>query len=455
MSEKKKIGIDVTEGNISEALIRYALPILLANVIQQLYNSTDMIIVGQYLGNTGTVGVSQGGEFATLFTFIASSFSTAGQIYIAQLSGAKDRKGIIESVGTLLSLLLCISIAIMGICILFANSLLGWLKVPEEALADAKTYMITISFGLPFVFGYSAIGGILRGLGESKKPLRFVLISAVTNIVLDLMFIVVLNWGVFGSALATVLAQFGAFAAAYLFFQRNSEHLGFELSLKNLQIKKKHLIKYVQLGIPLTMQSAFIHFTQLLCTRRINSFGIIASSTNSIGNKINKFINIFANSVTGGSGAMIAQNIGAGKYERVKQIVHTTLRICITLYIPELLLCVFFPDKVFALFTKDPDVRQMGITYMRIAIITFTLAVIQGPHMAVVTGAGDSKVNFIAGMMDGVVLRLGISFFLAYQLGMGVKGFFLGNALARLGPASIGLIYYLSGIWKNRRFLEK
>ena len=452
MSEKR-LGIDFTEGDIARALIRYAFPILLANVIQQLYNSTDMIIVGQYLGNTGTVGVSQGGEFATLFTFIASSFSTAGQIYIAQLSGAKDREGIIESIGTLLLLLLGISLTVATICIVFCNPLLSWLKVPAEAFQNARIYMITISFGLPFVFGYSAIGGILRGLGESKKPLRFILISAATNIILDLLFIIVLKWGVFGSALATIIAQFGAFAAAYLFFRKNSSHLGFDFVIRKMRIRKKHLLKYIQLGVPLTMQSAFIHFTQLLCTRRINTFGIIASSTNSIGNKINKFINIFANSVTGGSGAMIAQNIGAKKHDRVKQIVSVTLKICILIYIPELLLCIFFPKEVFSLFTKDLSVQEMGITYMRIAIITFTLAIIQGPHMAVVTGAGDSKVNFIAGIMDGVILRLGISFFLAYRMNMGVKGFFFGNALARLGPASIGLIYYLSGVWKKHDFL--
>ena len=452
---KKKVGIDLTEGNILKQLLRFVLPLLLANVVQQLYNTVDMMVIGHWVGSTGTVGVSTGGEVATLLTFAATSFGSAAQIYVAQLYGAKDHKSISETIGTTLSFMLLAGAVMGAVCIVCCDLFLNWLNCPVEAFDQARSYMIIASLGLPFIFGYNGVCGLLRGMGEAKRPLMFIIVAAVSNIVMDLLLVVVIPLEAAGTAIATIIAQFASFLAAGIFLYRKKDQFALEFSLSGLRIQKKHFVVLMKLGLPLTAQSAFIHFTQLICSAQINQYGLVASATNSIGNKVQKLMNIFTTSINSGAGAMAGQNIGAKKHDRVKKIVYTTMACAAGLSAVMILAALFLPRQAFALFTKDPDVIEFGVTYLKISIIVFVLAPIQGSYGAVVTGSGNVKLSFFIGMLDGVILRLGISFALAYGFNMGVVGFFYGNTLARLGPVLLGSLYFYSGKWKTRKLLTE
>lgn len=449
------VGINLTEGNIFKLLIQFAIPLLLANFVQQLYNTVDMIVIGQYVGNVGTVGVSTGGDIATMLTFVGTSLGTAGQIYIAQLSGARERQAIKETIGTLISFSFLLSILFAAACIVFCDPFLGWLNCPPEALGQARDYMVIVSLGLPFVFGYNAICGALRGMGESKRPLLFVSVAAVANLLLDLLLVAVIPMEAAGTAIATVAGQFASFLASAIFLQRHGHKFDFEFKLCNFSICRRHLSVLLELGIPLTLQSACIHFSQLICSAQVNSFGLLASTTNSIGNKVNKMVNIFTSSINGGTSAMVGQNLGARKYDRVRKTIYTSLGMCAIFSAGACAIALFFPKAAFSLFTQDQAVMEGGVVFMRVSVITFVLSAVQGPYMASVTGSGHAKLNFLAGMLDGVILRLGISFSFAYWLEMGVVGFYYGNALARLGPVVIGIVYFYSGKWKTRKLLLK
>lgn len=187
----KRVGKNLTEGNILNTLLLFAVPIILTNLIQQLYGMVDLIVIGQYVGSTGTVGVSTGGELSDLMTPIATSFASAGKIFIAQLVGAKYEKRIKETIGTLLSLMMIISVVCAVASIWFYKPILNLLNCPEEALSQASSYMIITALGMPFIFGYNAVCGVLRGLGESKKPLTFVAVAATVNIFGDLLLVAV------------------------------------------------------------------------------------------------------------------------------------------------------------------------------------------------------------------------------------------------------------------------
>ena len=452
-ARKKGVGMDLTEGNILKQLIRFAIPLLLANLLQQLYNAVDMMVIGHYVGSIGTVGVSSGGEVATLVTFLATAFGSAAQIYVAQLYGAKDQKSISETIGTSLVFMALLSALCMIISIVFCDVFLDWLNCPVEALGQARAYMIVVSLGLPFIFGYNAVCGILRGMGEAKRPLLFVAVAATANIVMDILFVAIIPWEAAGTAIATVASQIASFAAAAVFLYKKKDHFELDFSLKGMKIHGHHLKVLLELGIPLASQSALIHGTQIICASHINSFGLVAAATNSIGNKVQKLINVFTMSVRAGSGAMIGQNLGARKIDRVKKITYTTMTLATGFSAIAAVIALVFPRQAFALFTTDPEVIEFGVTYLRINLIVFALAPIQGSFGAVVTGSGFTKLSFITGVLDGVILRLGISFLFAYTLNMGVAGFFYGNALARLGPAIINSAYFFSGKWKTRRLL--
>lgn len=455
MSHVKKVGVDLTEGPILKQLVIFVIPLLLANFIQQLYNTVDMIVIGQWVGPEGTVGVSTGGEIATMITFIAVAFGSASQIYTAQLFGAKNRKAISETISTAMVLTEGVALFATILCMIFCRTFLNWLNCPPEAMDQAYSYMMIVSLGLPFIFGYNTICGILRGMGESKRPLLFITIAAVSNIVMDLLLVAVFRLEAAGTAIATIIAEFASFLASAIYLYKRRKEFELDLSKAALKVHKEHAGVLLKVGLPLAAQSAFIHFTQLICSAQINTFGLVPSAANSIGNKIQKLINILCNSITAGSGAMIGQNIGAQKYDRVTKIVYTTLALSGAVSLLAMAIAFFLPRQTYRLFTQDVDVIEMGVYYMYVCILTFAFSAIQGSYQAVITGTGNARLGFWAGLLDGVILRLGISFALAYLFDMGIYGFFWGNSLARLGPISVSLIYYYSGKWKTFRLLKE
>lgn len=192
-AKKPKVGNDLTQGSIYKTLIVFAVPIILTNLIQQLYSMVDLMVIGQFVGSVGTVGISTGGEIADLVTPVAMGFSTAGQIYIAQLIGARNERRAKKTIGTLLGFMLGVSALLMLAAIVFSLPILHTLNCPGEALSQARTYMIITALGYPFVFGYNAVCGILRGMGESKRPLYFISVAALINIGLDIFFVAVLG----------------------------------------------------------------------------------------------------------------------------------------------------------------------------------------------------------------------------------------------------------------------
>lgn len=450
-----KIGMDMTEGRILQILLRFAAPLLLSNLIQQLYNSVDMLIVGRIVGNTGTVGVSTGGEIAALITFVAISFGTAGQIYTSQLIGAGKREQIKAMSGTFLTFSFVIAVFFAVISIAFSGWFLRWLNCPQDACGEAANYMKIIGIGLPFVFLYNALCGIMRGLGESKWPLIFVFVSAAVNFFLDMMLVVVIPMRAAGSAIATVAAQALAFFLALAFMYWRGREEIFSFRIRNYKITKEYLKPLLKIGIPLTVQSTLIHFSQLICVSWVNDFGMLAATVNSIGNKANRVIGVVTNSVNGAAGSVVGQNLGAGKHKRVKETVYTAVCLGMVIFLFEAVVVLFLPKQVYGLFTEDSEVITLGVAYLRILLITFSLTMIQGPYTSVITGSGNAKLNFCCGIIDGIVLRLGISYVLAYRMGFGVIGYWYGNALAHLGPVIIGIVYFYSGKWKTFRLLKE
>lgn len=319
-----RVGADLTEGSIFKGLVLFASPIVLAALIQQLYSVVDLIIIGQYMGNTGTVGVSTGGEVADMVTPIANAFSSAGQIYIAQLIGAKQTGGVKSAIGSLLTLMALLSLSFAAVSLAFCRGILGLLNCPEDAFQQAVSYQMITAVGIPFIFGYNAVCGILRGMGESKAPMAFIIIAAAVNIVLDLLFVAVFHWEAAGTAVATILAQFASFLAACLFMLRHKEQFGFELKLSYFRMDKEDVKVICGLGIPQAIRSSLVRLSMFWVNSQVNAYGMVISSTNSIGNKLQKFLDIFSSSVAQASAAMIGQNLGAGKKERAGRVVWST-----------------------------------------------------------------------------------------------------------------------------------
>lgn len=453
LPSKKSVGTNLTEGPIMRTLLTFAIPIVLTNLIQQLYSLVDVMVIGQFVGNIGTVGVNTGGEIADLLTPMALGFSTAGQIYIAQLTGAGNEQGVKRTIGTLLSFMIVLSCALSCLTICLCDPILRLLNCPAEAWSQARSYMIITALGFPFIFGYNAVVGILRGMGESKRPLVFIVVAATVNIVLDLVLVVVFPLEAAGTAIATAASQLGSFTAAFYFLWKKRDKFDFELKLSYFKMDKKILWILVKLGIPQVTRSMLVRFSMLWVNATANSYGMLVSTTNGLGNKLQKFLEVFIQGVDTASAAMIGQNLGARKTDRAGKVTLNTWAATLSCAAVISILCLLIPERIFGIFTKDPEVQALGATFLKIMIVHFFASATTGAFQAMVTGCGFVELGFLIGVLDGVVCKVGLSILFVYVFGMGYLGLFWGVACSRILPAFICAGYYFSGKWKARKLL--
>lgn len=452
---KQYAGTDFTQGSIPLHLMRFLLPFLLANLLSSLYNAVDMIVIGQWAGSAGTVAVSQGGRMLNLLISVSSGLANGGQILIAQLIGARKREDVSSTIGTLFSLLAIISVLLAAACISSSNLILSWLNTPQEAFSSARAYLVITSMGLPLVFGYNAVSSVLRGMGDSRHPLLFIAIAAVCNLILDILFITRLQMGAAGTALATVIGQGIAFLFAVCLLYRQRERFGFDFRPASFQLNKQKALAILNLGLPLTLKGAFINITQTIMLSYVNTFGLVQAAAYGIGDKIMQFCNIACLSISQGGSSLVAQNVGARRYDRARQVFTTSLAVTmiISLLISAAALC--FPQTFFRLFSADPEVWDLSKTYMTILVSAFLLSALTSSLNTVTVGTGATRLSMISGLLDGVVFRISFSFFFGLTLGMEAAGFFLGNSLARLGPIMVEGVFFLSGAWKRCKPLIK
>lgn len=449
-----RVGTDLTTGPIMKGLLLFAGPIVLTNLVQQLYSMVDLIVIGQYVGSVGTVGVNTGGEMADLVSPIAMGFATAGQIFIAQLAGAKEERRIKRTVGTLLTFTTMLSIALAAIAIVFCRPILRILSCPQEALFEAESYMIITALGYPFIFGYNAICGILRGMGESKRPLIFILVAAAINVVLDILLVAVFRMDAAGTAIATVFSQVGSCLAAFFFLWKRKEQFDFECKPSYFKMDKDILRILIRLGIPQVARSMFVRVGMLWVNANANSFGLVVSATNSIGNKLQKFLEVFIQGIDTASASMIGQNLGAKKIDRAGKTTICTYIAATACAAFSSLLCLLIPHQIFRLFTTDEAVIELGATFLRIFILHFFASALTGSFQAMVTGSGFVELGFLLGILDGLVCKIGFSLLFMNGFNMGYLGLWWGVACSRILPGCICVAYYVSGRWKTRKLLS-
>lgn len=449
----KGVGTDFTEGAIMPMLLTFFLPFLLANALNSLYNTVDTIITGQFMGSSGIVAVSMGGKLLNLYTHISTALASAGQVLISQHIGARQRHELNPTIGTLFSELLALSVILAVATLCFGEDILRLINTPEESVAPALSYLRITSIGLPLIFGYNAVSSVLRAMGDSKSPLLFIAIATVMNTVLDLVFIVVFDLGVAGTALATVLGQGVSLVFSLSLLYRRRESFGFDFRLSSFKIRWRKLGLLLKLGLPLSMRMVFIAGTQFYLLSFINAFGLVAAAAYNVSDKIYHVANIASMSVREAGGTVVAQNIGANRYARVKETVRSVAIVSFSAAGILTALSLLFPRAVFSVFTSDAEVLAQAGTYMTICCVVYILSAAIAPYECVVSGTGNSKLGFLGGMLDGVVFRIGFGMLFGLVLGWGAPGFFMGDALARLGIVLVGAVYYHSGAWMKHKIL--
>ena len=441
---------DFTRGNITSQLITFAWPLFLSNLLQVVYNMVDMIVVGHVLGKVGTSAVAVGGDVTNFLTFIAMGFANAGQVLIAKLIGSRQTHRLGRFVGTMCGFLLGCALVISIGALSFQDTILRLMNTPAEALEGAVAYSTVCMAGLVFIYGYNMVSAILRGMGDSKHPFLFIAIAAALNVVLDIIFVAVLDIGTAGAALATVISQAVSFLCCTVFLIKNKEKFQLSTKLRDfVRWDKEMLGDLVKLGTPMAIKSASVQVSKLFVNSWINSYGVEVSAFAGIANKVSSTANLVSNAMNTAGSTMVGQNIAAKEFGRVKQIL---LRLAsITLTIAAIFSCVLilFPEAVFRIFTSDAQVLAIAGGYVPIAILLFLGSALRSAMNALINGSGNYKINFVTAIMDGIVMRIGLAVLFGLVLDWKHYGFWLGDALAGFTPFWIGLIFYLTGLWKK------
>ena len=445
---------DLTEGSIVKSLLTYAAPLFLANLLQAVYNVVDMIVVGQVEGGIGMAAVSIGGEILHLMAFLIMGFNQAGQVIISQYVGAKKHDGIVKMIATMFTLAFCMAAGIFMICMLIGDAPLRWLNTDEIAFAETHNYYMTCVFGIFFIAGYNAVCAILRGMGDSKRPFIFIVIASVLNIILDIIFVKYMGMGAFGAALATVIGQAVSFITAFIYLYHKRAEFGFDFKLKSFKIYREVVKPLVKLGIPMSIQSAAVTLSKTILAAWINGSGYEYSALAGIYNKLGMFAGIVSMSFNAAGSANIGQSIGARKYERVPKILAIVTAIMTVVCGGLCIIIVLFPTQVFSMFTQDQAVLSISGVLIFPIVINFIGTIMRTFGFSLINGSGNSKLNLIIALLDGIVFRIGLSYLLGFTFGMSVQGFWLGDGFAGWVPMFVAFVFLASGKWKTDKLIR-
>ena len=455
MTPKKRIVKDFTQGNVAKQLLLFTLPFMAANAMQVLYSTIDMIIVGKYVGTPGLSAVSQSSQILNFATMICFGFSNAGQVLIAQALGAGKRKEMNRIIGTLFSLLILLAVFLTAVILGARVWIMDVMNIPEESYRYAMDYLIICGVGLVFTAGYNMVAAVLRGMGDSKRPFLFIGIASAVNLVLDILFTGILKWEVAGAAWATIIGQAVSFLFSLFYLYRNREAFGFDFRKESFAISGHYTKMIATLGTPMAIQSGCINLSMLYVNAMINDVSVVASATFGVGGRIDDIINKISQAIHYAAMPMISQNVAANKPQRAVRVVRWAWVYSAVLTALSMGAYILFGKNLFMIFSDDPLVHEMSGTFIRAILWIFpALAVMRGSG-AFIQGIGNAKLSMVLALLDGVVLRIGLSWLFGIGLHWGFYGFVLGYGLAAYGCAIPGMVYFLSGVWKKRRVLAE
>ena len=426
-----------------------------SNALQVLYSTIDMVIVGHFVGTAGLSAVSQSSQIVNFATMVCLGFSNAGQVLLSQALGAKKKKEMNDIIGTLFLSVVILSLILSALFLVFRGTILDLMKIPDESYSMSMDYLVICSGGLIFTAGYNLVSAVLRGMGDAKRPFLFIGIASATNLVLDLLFTGLFGWGVAGAAWATIIGQAVSFIFSICFLYKKKSEFGFDFKKESFRINGKYLGMIAALGTPMAIQSGCINLSMLYVNSLINDVGVVASATFGVGVRIDDIINKISQGIQHAAMPMISQNIGAGNKERAKQVVYKAWMLSLGFTVFFIILYILLGKQMFMLFSDDPLVHGMSGTFIKAILWMFPALAIMRGSGAFIQGIGNAKLSMVLAILDGVALRIGLSWLFGIYFEWGFFGFVLGYGLAAYGFAIPSMIYFLSGIWKKRRTLAE
>ncbi len=428
----KNYTTDMTVGNPVRHILLFALPALIGNIFQQLYNIADTAIVGRFVGPNALAAVGATGSITFLFFALCNGIGSGGGIIVSQFYGAHDdenvKRGIVNT-----GIIMLIVPAIFGtIGYITSESFLRILNTPESIIYDSASYIRYMCLGLIFVSLYNYVTSMPRALGDSKSPLYFLILSAVINVFLDVLLVYGFQMGIRGAAIATIISQFIAAASCGLYAYKVNPY--FRLKKEDIRFVPNLAGKVIRLGVPMSLQFALIAISAMAVQRIVNNYGETVVSAFTATNRIEQLIHQPYTTLSASIATFCGQNYGAQKNDRVRQGYRNGLAIMASLTVVMVISMQLFGGAITSLFVDDAQIIALGAEGLKITSLFYLALGLIYVVRGVLTGIGDAFFALFNGIVE-VIGRFTIPLLLTQYIGMGVSGIWLAT----------GIVWVLSG----------
>ncbi|WP_367269289.1 MATE family efflux transporter [uncultured Pseudoflavonifractor sp.] len=380
----------MTSGSIWKRMILFALPLMLGNLFQQMYNTVDSLIVGRFVGSSALAAVSSSGSLIGMLIGLLSGISSGAGVIVARHFGAGDREGLHRTVHTIVAFGLAAGVVMTAVGVLLSPQILMWMGTPESVMAESVTYLRIYFCGSLAVMMYNVFVGILQAVGDGRHPLYYLIASSVVNLGLDLLFIQAFDAGVGGAALATVISQVVSALLCLIQLMRTKED--YRLELRSIRFERDILGQIVRVGLPSGVQNSIIAFANVIVQSNVNAFGEMAMAGYGAYAKIEGFGFLPINSFTLALTTFVGQNLGATQYERTKKGARFGILMTVTLAEAIGVLVFIFAPQLIALFDPTPEVVAFGVGKARTAALFYCLLAYAHSMAAVLRGAGKAVI---------------------------------------------------------------
>jgi len=445
---------DFLTGNPGKAVLIFAIPMLIGNIFQQLYSTVDTIIVGNFVGKNAVAAV--GGTFSIQFLVLslAVGFTTGMSVVISQLYGARDYDRLKRAFSTsaLFSVVLSVVLGILGILVI--NPLLThMLQTPAEIYDDSYIYLFITFIGYPFTVIYNMYAAVLRAVGDSKTPLYFLILSAVTNIILDLLFVIQFNMAVVGVAVATMIAQALSCVCCHIYVGKKYEI--FKLTKDTLVFDTELLKGVIRYGVPSAIQQSVLSLNFMVVQRFVNFFGADMTAAFSVVNKIENFVTMPQMNLAMALSMFAGQNIGAGEEERAKQGVKDVLKMQAAFWLVIVFVLPLIAGVLIQMFGMgdDANVMAIGTEAIRLCSKLYILFGIMQTFSNFLRGVGDAKFSMLTTICM-ILIRLPFTYVLVHIVQYGEMSIWLGMGMGWLTVTTMNVIRYLKGSWRGKAFVQ-
>ena len=441
-------GKPMTAGAPWKHIVRFAFPILCGALLQQLYNTVDMVVVGNFSGENELAAIGNTGTTVFLFLAVAIGFSAGNGVVVAQHFGAKRDREVRETAASGIVLLLTMGLAATVVGIVFSHLIyVHFVSTPEKILDSTLRYFRIYCAGLVFQFGYNILSSILRAVGDSAATLYFLLTAAILNVLLDLLFVGVFGWGCAGAAVATDIAQAGSMLAAWLYMAR--KYPVFRFGLRDLRWKAALAAETLRVGFPIALQLVIVSLGLTLIQRAVNGFGELMTASFSVGHRVELYLHLPCNAIQATLATYTGQNIGAGRMDRVKLGARQGLTISILLTAAISIPVWIFAPRIVSLFGLSDTAAAYCCSHIRaIALINVILAAYV-PLFGVFQGNRHTGIPTVVALC-ALGSRVIVTYLCKDSAFFGASIVWWNGAFGFCTGCLVAWIYFLSGRWKLR-----